>query len=115
MPAAVAAYYRVFSGFAEWDDEGILMMQVRQYLTDLTGYRLYEKIYSGYGRVYFFYNWLVRSATVSVTAGRMHRGIPADPGASAIGRRRAAAPRCTSAPRTDEPAAPDRGVTATAI
>ena len=91
------------------------MMQVRQYLTDLTGSRLYEKIYSRYGPVYFFYNWLVRSATVSVAAGRMQRDIPAYPGASAIGRRRPAAPRCTSAPRTDEPAAQDRGVTATAI
>jgi hypothetical protein len=53
------------------------MMQVRQYLTDLTGSRLYEKIYSRYGPVYFFYNWLVRSATVSVAAGRMQRDIPA--------------------------------------
>lgn len=63
VPAAVAAYYRIFSGFAEWDDEGTLMMQVRQYLT---GSRLYEEIYSGYGPVYFFYNWLVRSATGNV-------------------------------------------------
>jgi hypothetical protein len=63
VPAAVAAYYRTFSGFAEWDDEGTLMMQVRQYLT---GSRLYEQIYSGYGPVYFFYNWLVRSATGGV-------------------------------------------------
>jgi len=63
VPAAVAAYYRIFSGFAKWDDEGTLMMQVRQYLT---GSRLYEEIYSGYGPVYFCYNWLVRSATGNV-------------------------------------------------
>src|SRR5450759_3780991 len=63
VPAAVAAYYRIFSGFAEWDDEGTLMMMVRQYLS---GARLYEEIYSGYGPVYFFYNWLVRSTTGNV-------------------------------------------------
>src|SRR5450759_2028640 len=63
VPAAFAAYYRIFSGFAEWDDEGTLTMQVRQYLT---GSRLYEEIYSGYGPVYFFYNWMIRSATGNV-------------------------------------------------
>jgi hypothetical protein len=60
VPAAVAAYYRIFSGFAGWDDEGAFMMTVKQYLT---GAKLYEEIYSGYGPVYYSYNWLVRSAT----------------------------------------------------
>src|ERR1035437_7086513 len=63
VSAAVPAYYRIFSGFAEWDDEGTQMMTVRQFLA---GGRLYEEIYSGYGPVYFFYNWLVRSATGNV-------------------------------------------------
>lgn len=62
--AAVPAYYGIFSEFAEWDDEGTQMMTVRQYLT---GGRLYEEIYSGYGPVYFFHNWLVRSATGNTT------------------------------------------------
>ena len=63
VPAAVAAYYRIFSGFAEWDDEGAIMMTVKQYFT---GGRLYEEIFSPYGPVYFFYSWLVRTATGTV-------------------------------------------------
>jgi hypothetical protein len=60
VPAAVIAYYRTFSGFAGWDDEGAVMMTVRQYLA---GGRLYEEIFSPYGPVYYYYNWMVRSAT----------------------------------------------------
>jgi hypothetical protein len=63
--SATLAYYRIFTGFAEWDDEGTLMMTVRQYLT---GGTLYENVRSGYGPVYYFYNWLIRTLTsTSVT------------------------------------------------
>ena len=58
--SAILAYYRIFTGFAEWDDEGTLMMCVRQYLS---GGTLYETVRSGYGPVYYFFNWLIRTLT----------------------------------------------------
>ena len=41
IPAAFLAYYRIFAVFTEWDDEGTLMMTVRQFLS---GGTLYENI-----------------------------------------------------------------------
>src|SRR6185295_13761467 len=61
--AAVLGYYRLFTGFSDWDDEGSLMMSVKQYLQ---GYTLYADMPSGYGPVYYFYNWAV--LTLSGTA-----------------------------------------------
>jgi hypothetical protein len=54
------AYYRVFTGFSIWDDEGSMMLSVKQYLD---GLKLYDQVWSGYGPAYYFYNWLVRSST----------------------------------------------------
>jgi hypothetical protein len=54
------AYYRVFTGFNFYDDEGSMMASVKQYLDGLT---LYDQFWSGYGPVYYFYNWLLRSST----------------------------------------------------
>jgi len=72
VPAAVAAYYRIFSGFAEWDDEGTLMMTVRQYLN---GAKLYEEIYSGYGPVYYFYGLLAESPSITTRCESLRRQL----------------------------------------
>jgi hypothetical protein len=59
------AYYRVFTGFSFYDDEGSMMASVKQYLD---GLKLYDQFWSGYGPVYYFYNWLLRFSTgTSVT------------------------------------------------
>ena len=57
--AGVAAYYWMFTGFSFWDDEGTLLLTVRQFLG---GMKLYDQI-KGYGPVYYFYNWILRTAS----------------------------------------------------
>jgi hypothetical protein len=57
--AAIAAYYWMFTGFSVWDDEGTVLFTVRQFLG---GMKLYDQI-SGYGPVYYFYNWILRTAS----------------------------------------------------
>src|SRR5436309_5371206 len=60
--ASVAAYYRMFTGFSEYDDEGTMMATVQGYLQ---GHTLYEEVFSGYGPVYYMYNWAVRTLTAT--------------------------------------------------
>src|ERR1035438_4501628 len=58
IPAAAAAYYRIFLGFAGWDDEGTEMAMVKQFLG---GAKLFEEVFSPYGPVYYLYNWMLHS------------------------------------------------------
>jgi hypothetical protein len=58
--SGIWAYYRIFTGFSFYDDEGSMMASVKQYLD---GLKLYDQFWSGYGPVYYFYNWLLRTST----------------------------------------------------
>jgi hypothetical protein len=57
--AGIAAYYWMFTGFSVWDDEGTLLLTLRQFLG---GMKLYDQI-KGYGPVYYFYEWILRTAS----------------------------------------------------
>jgi hypothetical protein len=58
--AGAAAYLRMMMGFSLYDDEGSLMITVKQYLT---GMRIYGQIGTSYGPVYYFYRWALHTAT----------------------------------------------------
>ena len=74
--AGIAAYYRMFTGFNFYDDEGTLMVTVKQYLG---GMKLYNQISLPYGPIYYYYNWAVRTVSrtpVTHNAVRMGSLIP---------------------------------------
>ncbi len=51
----VTAYYRAFSGMANYDDEGTMISWVRQ---TFSGQPLYDRVVTPYGPLYFAYEWL---------------------------------------------------------
>jgi hypothetical protein len=74
--AAPIAYYRVFTGFAFWDDEGTLMAVVNQLLH---GLRPYQDVFAGYGPVYYLYACGLRfltGTTVTHDAVRLSTLVP---------------------------------------
>src|SRR5215510_12168472 len=52
--SAVRAYYYVFSSFASYDDEGMMMTLIRRLID---GQRLYDDVQSIYGPLYFLYEY----------------------------------------------------------
>ncbi len=58
--ALPTAYFQIFSTFPAYDDEGYLMMTVKQFLG---GNVLYDQVYTQYGAVYYFYEWLIHHLT----------------------------------------------------
>jgi hypothetical protein len=56
--AGIYAYTVTFSQFAAYDDEGYLMITVRGYLE---GQPLYDGVFTGYGPVYYFYEWVIHA------------------------------------------------------
>ena len=51
--AGVTSYLAMFTGFSAYDDEGALMITVKQYLSGRT---IYVDVFSFYGPVYYLYN-----------------------------------------------------------
>jgi hypothetical protein len=56
--AAVPAYFRTFTGFSVFDDEGTMMISEHFYLA---GFRLYDEVFSAYGPVNYFYYKLIHT------------------------------------------------------
>ncbi len=58
LTAVAYAFYKSFSYFAFYDDEGFMMITVQGYLG---GHPLYNDVLTGYGPFYYFYEWFIHS------------------------------------------------------
>src|SRR6266498_1677762 len=58
LTAVRYAFYKSFSYFAFYDDEGFMMITVQGYLG---GHALYDDVFAGYGPFYYFYEWFLHS------------------------------------------------------
>jgi len=56
--AGIYAFTTIFSKFAFYDDQGFLMITVQGYLT---GHPLYDGVFTIYGPVYYFYQWVIHT------------------------------------------------------
>jgi len=60
--AGITSYLAMFTGFSAYDDEGALMITVKQYLSGRT---IYVDVFSFYGPVFYLYNWLLHTLTAT--------------------------------------------------
>ena len=58
--AGVYVYYRMYSHFSPYDDEGYVMISVKMFND---GFALYDDVYSEYGPFYYLYKWLLHILT----------------------------------------------------
>ena len=58
--AGAGAYLTIMTGFYVHDDEGALMIGVKQYVA---GMRIYDQVFTCYGPLYYLYQLAVRTAT----------------------------------------------------
>jgi hypothetical protein len=54
--ALAAGFFLIYSYFPPYDDEGYLMITVKQ---TLDGGILYDEVYTQYGPVYYIYRWIL--------------------------------------------------------
>jgi hypothetical protein len=60
LTAGVYAFTVIFTKFSFYDDQGFIMITVQGYLS---GHALYDSVFSVYGPVYYFYEWLIHTVT----------------------------------------------------